>query len=346
MKKFLFCGLGSIGQRHARILRQKLGRPAELHAYRSRGLNIVINDDMTAHEGSSPEAAYGITSHTSFSEALSLRPDAVFVTNPISEHVKTAIEAARAGCNIFMEKPVSHALEGIPELMRLVDEKKLVTCTGYQLRYHPALARIKDWIEEGTLGRVISAQLHFGEWLPGMHPYEDYRISHAARADQGGGVILCLSHEIDYACWLFGWPRTVSASGGTLGDLEIDVEDSADLLLSCAHSSGDIPVSIHLDFLQKPPRRHCRITGTKGVIEWNYYSSNVTLWRSGHAETVEFPGFVRNDLFMAQAANFLAAMTGRETPRCTLQDGVKTLQVCLAAKASLISRQSVTLNIA
>ena len=346
MKKFLFCGLGSIGQRHARILRQQLGQEAELHAYRSRGFKIVINDDMTAREGDSPEAAYNITSHTSFAESLSLKPDAVFVTNPISEHVKTAIEAARAGSHIFMEKPVGHSMEGIPELLRLVEENKLATCTGYQLRFHPALAKIKDWIEEGAIGRVIHAQLHFGEWLPGMHPYEDYRISHASQAGQGGGVILCLSHEIDYACWLFGWPRMVTTVGGTLGDLEIDVEDSADLQLLCSHASGEIPVNIHLDFLQKPPRRNCLISGTKGTIEWSYYANHATLSRSGNSEKFEFPNFVRNDLFMAQTANFLGAMDGREESRCTLQDGVKTLQVCLAAKESLASKQSLHLNLA
>ncbi len=345
MKKFLFCGLGSIGQRHARILRQQLGQDAELHAYRSRGFNIVINDDMTAREGTSPEATYDITSHTSFAEALNLRPDAVFVTNPISEHVTTALKAARAGCHLFIEKPVGHDMGGIAELLELATQKNLVGCTGYQLRFHPALAKIKEWLHDEALGRVIHANLYFGEWLPGMHPYEDYRISHASRAEQGGGVILCLSHEIDYACWLFGWPRMVSTLGGTLGNLGINVEDTADLQLSCGHEGRETPVNIHLDFLQKPARRNCLITGTKGVVEWSYYSPFVTLCRSGQTETFGFSNFVRNDMFQAQMANFLAAIDRKEEPVCSLAEGVKTLRVCLAAKESLRNRQAVHLNL-
>jgi predicted dehydrogenase len=345
MKRFLLCGLGSIGQRHARILRQQLGDQADLHAYRSRGFSIVINDDMTAMEGASPEAAYAITPHTSLPDSLSLKPDAVFVTNPISEHVKTALAAARAGCHIFMEKPVGHDMTGIAELLGLMKHKDLVGCSGYQLRFHPALAKIKEWLNEKVLGRVIHAHLHFGEWLPGMHPYEDYHISHASRADQGGGVILCLSHEIDYACWLFGWPRMVTTLGGTLGDLGIDVEDTADLQLSCGLEGCEVPVNIHLDFLQKPPQRNCLITGTKGVIEWSYYSQHVTLSRGGQTETFEFPNFVRNDMFQAQTANFLAAIDRKEQPVCSIADGVKTLQVCLAARESLHMRQAVHLNL-
>ena len=335
MKRFLLCGLGSIGQRHARILRRLLGDHAELHAYRSRGLQIVINDNMTAQEGESPEAAYGITPHTSLADALALRPDAVFITNPISEHVRIALEAARAGCAVFIEKPVGDSLEGVPELQATISGKKLATCTGYQLRFHPAVMKIKKWLAEGAVGRVIHAQLHFGEWLPGMHPYEDYRISHAAQAQQGGGVILCLSHEIDYACWLFGQPRSVMASGGISGELEVDVEDTADLLFQCGEAGREHPVHVHLDFLQRPARRNCLIVGTHGVIEWSYYALEATLNCSGKVETHAFPDFVRNDLFLAQTKNFLAALDGEERPRCTLDHGVATLKACLAAKESL-----------
>ena len=58
--KFLICGLGSIGQRHVRMLQKVMGPDAEIAAYRSRNLQIVINDDMTANEGLEPCEYYGI----------------------------------------------------------------------------------------------------------------------------------------------------------------------------------------------------------------------------------------------------------------------------------------------
>src|SRR3990172_1034433 len=138
----------------------------------------------------------------------------VFVTNPISMHIDTAIEAAKAGCNIFIEKPLSQNEQRVEELQQLVTEKGINCMVGYQLRYHPAYQHIKSMLQSRAIGKLVSADLHFGEWLPGMHPYEDYRESHAARSDQGGGVILCLSHEIDIAHWLFGKPEKIYAVGG------------------------------------------------------------------------------------------------------------------------------------
>ena len=122
------------------------------------------------------------------------------------------------------------------QLREVVSKKNLSCMVGYQLRYHPAFAHIHKLITNASIGKIISADLHFGEYLPGMHSYEDYRDSHASRSEQGGGVILCLSHMVDIAYWLFGLPTSVYAKGGHLSSLEIDVEDTADIILECIDS--------------------------------------------------------------------------------------------------------------
>jgi len=208
--KFLITGLGSIGQRHVRNLRQILGSKAEIGAYRVRKRDIVIDPSLTAKTGQAPEAYYGLRTFSSLEEALADRPDVVFITNPIAVHMETALAAARQGCHLFIEKPLSDRWEGIEELLHLVRQKNLVTCVAYNLRFHPGLKLVRKALQENRIGRICSAQIQVGEYLPGMHPYEDYRDNHAARRKEGGGVILCLSHEIDYALWLFGAPGSVS----------------------------------------------------------------------------------------------------------------------------------------
>lgn len=335
--KFLVCGLGSIGQRHVRMLRRVLGDGAEIACWRSRGLDVVIDDRLQATFGRSPEEHYGLRRHDSLKAALAERPDAVFVANPISMHVETALAAARSGCHVFVEKPLGAALDGADELLDAVAAKGLVAAVGYQLRFHPALAAIREELRNGAIGRVAAAQIHFGEWLPGMHPYEDYRESHAARADQGGGVILCLSHEIDYACWLFGVPRRVHCVGGHLSDLELrGVEDTAQIVLECEVDGRIAPVAVHLDFLQRPPRRFCHIVGERGQIHWDYYENVVRIHEAGApARELAFPGFERNDMFLAQADNFIAGLRGAAAPRCPLEEGLATLKVCLAARRAM-----------
>ena len=343
MMKFLICGLGSIGQRHIRMIRRVLNDDAEIAAFRSRNLPILISDKLQATFGNKPEEHYGIKCFYNFEEALAWKPDAAFVTNPISLHMGTAIRAAKAGCHIFIEKPLAHNAEGVKELMEIVKEKQLVCMIGYQLRYHPAYIKIKTVLEEKNIGRLTSADLHFGEWLPGMHPYEDYRESHAARKDQGGGVILCLSHEIDIALWLFGKPRRVYAQGGHLSDLEMDVEDTADMCFSCTNADREFPVHVHLDFLQKPARRYIHIAGEKGSIVFDYYTNELVI-RSlpdGDIQKTIYDQFQRNDMFLQEVTDFINSIRNCNLPPISLEDGITALKLCLAAKQSLVTGEVV-----
>ena len=137
--KVLFCGLGSIGQRHVRNLRELMGQDVEILAYRSRGQSPVLNADMRVQRNATVERTYGIRSFANLDDALSEGPDAVFVTNPNTLHLQVALAAARAGCHLFIEKPLSHSLEGVDELIEIVESKKLVAFVGYQFRFHPGL---------------------------------------------------------------------------------------------------------------------------------------------------------------------------------------------------------------
>ena len=336
MKKFLICGLGSIGQRHVRMIQSVTKGQAEIAAYRSRKLDIVISDRLEATFGCKPEEHFGLKTFDSMDAALAWKPDAVFVTNPISMHVATATAAASAGAHVFIEKPLDCTDAGVARLMQLVHEKKLACMVGYQQRYHPGYIRIKQLLDSGAIGQLTSADLHFGEWLPGMHPYEDYRESHAARSDQGGGVILCLSHEIDMAYWLFGRPRTVHAIGGHLSDLDMDVEDTVDIFLTCSQGGLEFPVHIHLDFLQKPPRRYIHIVGSKGSLVFNYPTNCLELNLLGaEPEVTLFDQFQRNDMFLQEVADFIYSADGGHNPPIPLEEGAAVLAICLAAKRSL-----------
>jgi len=177
---YLICGLGSIGQRHVRLIK-KIDPEAKVDVFRKRKLGLLINDDLTVEHNMDLEQYYGVTAICDLDEALQNKYDAVFVTNPISLHIEYAMKIAQSGNNLFIEKPLGNTLEGTNQLLELISDKKITTFVGYQMRFHPAVKKIKEILEEGTLGSVVSAETHFGEWLPGMHDYEDYRLTHMAR---------------------------------------------------------------------------------------------------------------------------------------------------------------------
>jgi predicted dehydrogenase len=265
--KILFCGLGGIGQRHLRNLSSLLGDDIEVHAYRVRKQNFKLLNDMTIEKNSNVENDYRITTHDSLEAALSTKLDLVMVCNPSSLHIPIAIKATQAGAHVFLEKPVSNNLDGITELQKVLSEKKLICYVGYNLRFHPAIKKMKSLVEDGFFGNILGCAVEVGEYLPGWHKYEDYRQMYASKSDLGGGVILSQIHEMDLIYWFFGLPKSILTVGGKYSNLEIDVEDTAHSLIQIDSKFGKFPVTLLQDFIQRPPTRTFKIVGDKGIVK-------------------------------------------------------------------------------
>ena len=311
--KFLIAGLGSIGRRHFRNLRA-LGQD-DILLYRTG--KATLPDDELA----------GIPVETDLQAALAHRPDAVIVSNPTALHLDVAIPAAEAGCALLLEKPISHSLAGIDRLQAAVARTGARVLVGFQFRYHPGLQQARALIDRDEIGRPISVRAHWGEYLPNWHPWEDYRSGYAARPDLGGGVVLTLSHPIDYLRMLFGEVSTAAGSTSNLG-LGLPVEDTAEITLQFA--SGVLG-SVHLDYVQRPPAHWMEIVGDKGSLRWDNADGSVLLGRAeGPPERFEVaPSFERNSLFLDETRNFIAMVQGKEAPVCSLEDGVRALEICL-----------------
>ena len=171
--KFLIAGLGSIGRRHLNNL-LALGE-RDILLLRS-GRSTLPDKDLDP-----------FPVETDLAAALAQQPTAVIVSNPTAFHLNVAIPAAEAGCHLLLEKPVSHTLDGVSDLQEAVRRGGGQVLVGFQFRFHPGLQKIANLLSEAAIGRPLSFRAHWGEWLPGWHPWEDYRSGFSARADLGGG---------------------------------------------------------------------------------------------------------------------------------------------------------------
>lgn len=340
--RLLFAGLGSIGQRHLRNVRQLLGDGAEILAFRERGLPHVITPAMTVERDGSVMDRYGVEQVDRLADGLAARPDAVFVCNPTSRHLDTARAALQAGGHVFVEKPLSHSADGIDAVIALAESRRRVAAVGYQLRFHPALRRVRECLAGGAVGPVISIRAEMSEHLPSAHPYEDYRQSYAARADLGGGVILCYSHEFDYLYWLFGMPARVSAAGGRLGGLDIDVEDTVSTTLHYAVEGRVVAAHLHLSFLPELPTRRLEIRGERGTLKLDFIAGTLRI-ETAAGSNCEHHAVDRNQPFLDELAAFLEAIGGRAAPIVSIREGAASLRIALAAKASMRTGQVVEL---
>lgn len=334
--KVLVVGLGAIGQRHVRNLRALLGAAVEVHAVRARGLTHVLTDGLQIEPGAEVEQRYGIIREPDFETGLACKPHVVFVTNPSSLHVPVALAAAEAGAHVFIEKPLSHDLGDVDRLVETVERRGVVAFVGYQLRFHPCWGRVKALLDARAIGALLAVRFEMGEYLPGWHTYEDYRATYASRRDLGGGVILSQIHDLDLVYWLFGMPHRVFALGGHWSGLEIDVEDTASILLQCAYAGRPLPVHVQLDYVQRPPSRRCEIVGDAGKIVVDLLVPEVRVVdASGRVDVHAIPNFERNDLFLDELRHFLACVDGRATPVVGVRDAARSLQIAVAARQSI-----------
>jgi predicted dehydrogenase len=344
--KLLIVGLGAVGQRHVRNLRGLLDGRVELLAARSRGLSHVLSDALTVEAPDGLCEKYDIAAFATLDDALAQKPDAAFVCNPTSLHIGTALALARAGCHLFVEKPLAHEYEGVDELLELVERRGLIATVGYQYRFHPCLTTTHAVLQSGAIGRVLAVRAEVGEYLPCWHTYEDYRGTYGARRDLGGGTLLSQIHEMDYLYWFFGLPRTVFTLGGHLSSLDVDVEDVSSTLMEFEHDGVRFPVHLHQDYVQRPASRTCEIIGDQGKIAVDLLRASIKVYDgSGQlAYAEEFDSFQRSQMFVEETRRFLRCLERAEPPAVTLRDGAQSLRMALAARQSLETGAIVALN--
>lgn len=257
--KIIFFGLGSIGKRHVRLLRETGGH--EIYALRTK-----LSD--------APEADLGITNFSSWDQVDNVRPQVAFITNPTAFHLSTAIACARRGMALFIEKPLGDSMDGSSELINLVRTRKLPTYVAFVLRFHPVIEKLREL----TQGKdILHLRCVCTSFLPLWRPERDYLKGYSARRALGGGVIADLFHEIDYIGWLLGGVTSLDGRYDRRGKITIDSEDYADILLTCPRS----PANLHINFLSQQSKREVTVDCTDATFVGDIIEQKVRVFH-GH----------------------------------------------------------------
>jgi predicted dehydrogenase len=256
--------------------------------------------------------------------------------------VSTACAALRAGAHVLVEKPLGSTLDNVSDLLELARATRRVLMVGYNLRFHPGLARLKALLDTNAIGRIVSARAEAGEFLPDWHPWEDYRNGYAARRDLGGGAVLTFSHELDALCWLLGPPRRLTAIASHSSTLELDAEDTAEIALE--FESGALG-SVHVDFVRRPPKRGIEIIGEGGVLRWEFqrnrlehYSVTTRQWRIEQGDA----RFERNQMYLDELRHFAACALGEaHKPLIDGEQGAAILAIALGTLRSAATGRAI-----
>jgi predicted dehydrogenase len=314
-------GCGSAGSRHLRNLA-------------ALGCHDLVAVDPDPIQRERAAVAAGACHTPDLQTALATGASVVLVAAPPSLHVPIALDALRAGAALFVEKPLASSLDGVDELIEEAERRNGVALVACNLRFHPGLARVRQLVDAGAIGRVVAARIECGTWLPDWRPSQDYRTGYAARRDLGGGVVLDAIHELDYARWLLGEVESVACFADRLSSLELETEDVAAILLRFA--SGAIG-EVHLDYVQRAYSRTCQLIGEDGTLRWDFASGATSLYSASSGTWESFPlppGWQVNDMYLDELEHFLACLSGEAEPVQDLRAGRRAVEIALAALAS------------
>jgi predicted dehydrogenase len=226
-------GLGSIGQRHARVLHE---------------LGYSVTSVSRRRCGDYDSVA---------SAVVAARPQYAVVATETAYHAESLRELADAGfCGpVLVEKPIFSSVGLVPEY------PFASLAVGYNLRFHPVMTALAERVRGRT---AITVSAYVGQDIRDWRPGRDHRTTASATKKAGGGVLRDLSHELDYLLWLFGPWRRVAALGGSSGARQIEVDDHLSLLLEMARSRA---VQVHMDYLDRPGIRKIRVNLENETIE-------------------------------------------------------------------------------
>ena len=319
LKTLLLIGYGGIARRHLANIK-KLAADVDV---------LVLRHSKPVLEAADDWASVTVN----FADALAFAPDVAIIASPASCHVDQALALAKINTHLLIEKPLSVSMDGVDLLLRECSARGLTLMVGYNIAFSKALWAIKEQLDSGSIGKVISIHAEVGQYLPDWRPDKDYRETVSANGELGGGVLFELSHELDYVNWLLGKIRSVTCSLKRTGELDMDVEDSATLIIE---GTSEEMASIHLNMVQKIPSRTCRIVGTKGLIFWDYLENSVEIRCEGERQSRQLTLPLRdgNTVYLEQLSHFFDCVAGEKTPLVDGMRAKRALEIILAAKES------------
>jgi len=293
-------------------------------------------------------------------------------------HKDQAVAALKAGKNVFCEKPLATTLKDCVAIKKAVQAGTMKFLIGFTLRYSPHYLKIKEIINSGAIGKIVS--LEFNETLEfnhGGYIHSDWR---RLKANAGTHLLEKCCHDIDLVNWITGSRACRVASFGGLNFFipanarrmqEIACsKDKKRAYCSWEGAQGKDPFRNHKDIVDNQvaiieyangvhatfhtncnagiPERRMYILGSKGAIRSDVITGTIQLKKIGFSEQLEnissgtADGHGDGDTWLAR--HMAAVMRGKELPQTSINDGLFSAITCFGIDKAQESNRVVDLN--
>jgi predicted dehydrogenase len=314
----LVVGGGSIGERH-------------LRCFQDIGCTVALCDSNTARLA---EIAERYTLARTFPTiALAAREAwyGVVIATPANLHAEHAAALVKSTDALLIEKPLCTSLADAKRLQSLAAGKAIQV--GYVLRHHPATQHVRTLLAEGVIGKLHQVTITAGQHFPSLRPaYRD--ISYNSRHTGGGAVQDAATHLFDLLQHLAGPLDWIFCDYAHQELADVEVEDTVHIIGRCC--GGRVLASVTLNQFMAPNETQIQLNGALGSLAIRFHEHRAGIFMLGDSGWTWTEPLVteRDDLFRAQAQNFISSIVKQEPPLCTLDDGLRAVAVNLAALRS------------
>jgi len=328
-RRIVVVGVGSIGRRHARLLKEhQTELLVELCEPSQQMLDQAAKEDWFEHIS---------TVHSDFPAMLGTEPYAVIICTPHHLHCDMTVAALKAGCHVLCEKPMSDNLADAERMAAAAQEAARTLVIGFNNHFHPVVIRLKELVDTGTLGAIRHAHAHIGTLVTLLNSGSRYQ------KDLEGALLLDYAHQPDLLYWLLGKvPRGVYMQGVSPGPvLETSTPNVAVVTLDF-EPEEQLVATYHLNYIQMPERSTLELTGDRGWAVVDMKTGRITLGLTGDRDQANQGGTIteelveseRDPMYVAEHSDFLQAAEGGAVQGVRAADGLVSMRVIDAALRS------------
>lgn len=317
--KILQIGCGSMGKRRIRN-------------FLYHGINDIVVYDKRSDRRADVVEKYGVSAVNDFDMIQWDAITHVSISTPPDLHMFYALESVKRNKHTFIEASVVDS--GMADLIAIKKERTCVVAPSCTMRFDPLLVKVKELLDEGTIGKIIFVNHYFGQYLPNWHPYEDIRDFYVSKNETGAAREI-VPFDLVFLVWLFGRPKEITALKKNSGTLGVNIDDIYSLLMN---TDKGCQVHLSIDVLSRVSYRDTRIIGSKGNIEIDFVKAQLRIF---DAETESWKIFTRDsmkntvsseEMYVTEIKMFLDATEGKVSFPYTLEEDRMILSYLYSAE--------------
>ena len=326
-KRFVVVGAGSIGKRHARLLNERDDIDVEIVEPNPGALETAL------------EEVGDVRTYSSFDEMLKTKPEMVLIATPHTLHCEQTVAALESGADVLCEKPMSDSLDDAKKMKAAADRTGKVLDIGFSQHFNPPMKRLKQIIDDGTLGKVMHLHARIGTYYTLMCSKSRYQAEHE------GALIFDYAHQPDSFFWMLGVaPKRVYAAAMQAGNLKLSANPNI-VSMICEYEAPLI-ATIHLNYVQYPQRAEYEAVGDKASVIADLCNGKIRIYKIGSDEIIEEQvSPERDNLYRAEHQAFTDAVDGKREPETSAAAGIVSTAICQAVLDSWKSGQPVDVRV-